>query len=176
MDTVQNKEEYSDFYKPDGAVGRGIAVTLMLVFGFPLYLLMNLGGREYKGWPNHYNPWSPVFTPKERWSVFLSDLGLLAVVGVLTYFGIHHGFGAVFKTYIVPYFVVHFWLVLITFLHHTNPECPHFDDKEWTFLKGALSTIDRNFGFLNVLFHRITDTHVLHHLFSQVQLPSSFQG
>lgn len=147
---------------------RLIKLILILIFGFPLYLIMNFGGREYKGWANHYNPWSPVFLPKERFEVFLSDLGLAGVVGGLTIVGYYFGFGCVLKTYIIPYLIVHSWLVLITFLHHSHPSCPHYDDGEWQWLKGALSTIDRSFGILNIAFHRITDTHVLHHLFSQV--------
>jgi len=150
------------------AVTRFISLSLVLTFGFPLYLLMNLGGHKYNGWPNHYNPWSPVFLPKERFEVLLSDIGLAGVIYGLYLVGKSFGFAVVMKTYIVPYFVVHAWLVLITFLHHSHPSCPHYNDKEWTWLKGALSTIDRSFGFLNIIFHRITDTHVLHHLFSQI--------
>ena len=34
---------------------------------------------------------------------------------------------------------------------------------------GALSTVDRDYGrFLNAAHHHIADTHVLHHLFSQI--------
>jgi len=150
------------------AVTRFFGLGLVLVFGFPLYLLMNLGGRTYKGWANHYNPWSPVFLPRERIEVLLSDLGLITVICGLYVIGQTFGFPMVLKTYIVPYFVVHAWLVLITFLHHSHPECPHYDDNEFTWLKGALSTVDRSFGFLNIIFHRITDTHVIHHLFSQI--------
>lgn len=147
---------------------RLVTLSLLLVFGFPLYLIMGLGGRKYDGWKNHFNPWSKVFLPKERFEVFLSDLGIAAVIGGLCVVGHYFGFACVLKTYIIPYFVVHFWLVLITFLHHTNPSCPHYNDEEYMWLKGALSTIDRRFGILDVLFHRITDTHVLHHLFAQV--------
>ncbi|GKF56201.1 hypothetical protein Tco_0166541, partial [Tanacetum coccineum] len=33
---------------------------------------------------------------------------------------------------------------------------------------GALSTIDRDFGFLNRVLHDVTHTHVLHHLISYI--------
>jgi hypothetical protein len=44
-----------------------------------------------------------------------------------------------------------------------------YREGEWSFVRGALCTIDRNFGaFLNVAFHHISDTHVVHHLFSNL--------
>ena len=60
--------------------------------------------------------------------------------------------------------------VMITLLQHTHKSLPHYDDKEWDWLRGALCTVDRSFGqFLNVMHHHIADTHVAHHLFSQVR-------
>ncbi|GFH20128.1 FA_desaturase domain-containing protein, partial [Haematococcus lacustris] len=68
-------------------------------------------------------------------------------------------------------------LVMITFLQHTHPSLPHYDDKEWDWLRGALATVDRSYGVLDHVFHQsygvldhvfhhIADTHVCHHLFS----------
>ncbi|KAI7746226.1 hypothetical protein M8C21_017691 [Ambrosia artemisiifolia] len=57
-------------------------------------------------------------------------------------------------------------LMLITYLQHTHPGLPHYDSSEWEWLKGALATVDRDYGVLNKVFHHITDTHVVHHLFS----------
>lgn len=48
-----------------------------------------------------------------------------------------------------PLMVVNFYLVLITLLQHTHPSLPHYDDAEWDWLRGALSTVDRDYGFLN---------------------------
>ena len=62
--------------------------------------------------------------------------------------------------------------VMITLLQHTHLSLPHYDDKEWDWLRGALCTVDRSYGpFLNVMHHHIADTHVAHHLFSQVHPP-----
>jgi omega-6 fatty acid desaturase (delta-12 desaturase) len=61
---------------------------------------------------------------------------------------------------------VNAWLVLITYLQHTHPALPHYDSSEWDWLRGALATMDRDYGILNKIFHNITDTHVAHHLFS----------
>ncbi len=55
---------------------------------------------------------------------------------------------------------------MITYLQHTHPNLPHYDDKEWDWLRGAMATVDRSYGFLDHIFHHIADTHVAHHLFS----------
>ena len=70
------------------------------------------------------------------------------------------------QVYVIPYLVVNNWLVMITLLQHTHPKLPHYNDKEWDWLRGALATVDRSFGFLDFFFHHIADTHVAHHLFS----------
>jgi omega-6 fatty acid desaturase (delta-12 desaturase) len=83
-----------------------------------------------------------------------------------------------------PYFVylrsssrVNHWLVLITFLQHTDPLIPHYRAPEFTFPRGALSTLDRKlFGDLGAipawlgatLTHGISETHVLHHVSSKI--------
>ena len=103
------------------------------------------------------------------------------------------------RSYVIPYLVVNFWLVLITLLQHTHPgaapppppcrhppqprvlpcpahtrvvspppaqpthiptppptELPHYTDDEWDWLRGALSTVDRDYGpLLNTLHHHI---------------------
>ncbi|KAL4779800.1 hypothetical protein BJX76DRAFT_361467, partial [Aspergillus varians] len=57
----------------------------------------------------------------------------------------------------------------ITYLHHTHRDVAHYTDATWTFTKGALSTVDRDFGFIGRhFFHHIIDHHVVHHLFSRI--------
>lgn len=41
-----------------------------------------------------------------------------------------------------------------------HPALPHFAAGEWAWLRGALSTVDRSYGFLDHFFHHIADTHV----------------
>lgn len=46
---------------------------------------------------------------------------------------------------------------------------PHYDNKTWTFARGATATIDRDLGFIDThLFHDIIGTHVCHHLISTI--------
>ena len=54
------------------------------------------------------------------------------------------------QVYIVPYLIVNLWLVMITLLQHTHPSLPHYNDSEWEWLRGALSTVDRSYGPLDV--------------------------
>ena len=70
--------------------------------------------------------------------------------------------------YLIPALGVHVFFVIITYLHHTHLSLPHYDSTEWNWIRGALSTIDRDFGFLNRVFHDVTHTHVLHHLISYI--------
>jgi len=46
--------------------------------------------------------------------------------------------------------------------------CPIIAAPNGLFLRGALATVDRNYGILNQWFHHIGDTHVCHHIFSKM--------
>lgn len=71
--------------------------------------------------------------------------------------------------YGIPYLWVNHWLVFITFLQHTDTHLPHYSEKTWTFARGALATIDRDFGFVGKhMFHGIIETHVAHHTASRM--------
>ncbi|KAK9055452.1 hypothetical protein SSX86_026535 [Deinandra increscens subsp. villosa] len=148
--------------------GRVLTLAFRLIFGFPLYLLTNVSGKKYGRFANHFDPLSPIFTERERIQVLLSDLGLIAVVYAVRKAMLAKGFAWVMSIYLVPVVVVHAFFVLITYLHHTHLSLPHYDSTEWDWIKGALSTIDRDFGFLNRVFHDVTHTHVLHHLISYI--------
>jgi len=82
----------------------------------------------------------------------------------LVLFGFQFGFLSLFKFYLVPYLIFVIWLDLVTYLHHTVEDMPWYRGKDWYFLKGALSTIDHDYGFINNIHHNI-GTHVAHHIF-----------
>ncbi|KAJ1332144.1 hypothetical protein BSLG_008963 [Batrachochytrium salamandrivorans] len=123
-------------------------------------------GQAYPEWVTHFTPNSVIFTEKNRPFVLLSDLGIFLVLGIIGLCAHRYGALNVFMYYGVPYLVVNFWLVAITFLQHTDPIIAHYRGEEWSFLRGALSTIDRDYGIFNHFHHHIGDTHVVHHLFS----------
>jgi omega-6 fatty acid desaturase (delta-12 desaturase) len=145
---------------------------IALVFGWPAYLVANISGpKKYVGKTNsHFQPDSALFSDAQRNDVIVSDIVLFSWIGALLfYFVPTFGLGNVFRLYFIPYLVVNFWLVLITYLQHTDIYLPHYTPKEWNYVRGALTTVDRDFGpLLNNLFHHIHDTHVVHHLISDL--------
>jgi len=164
-------EDDSVFATLNGVALRLFHMFITFTIGWPLYLFINATGHEYpKGkWVNHFLPSSPIYTTdKERFQVILSDIGLVLFIGLLSVMGTQYGFLWLFKVYGIPYLIVNFFLVLITFLQHTDPVLPHYTDSEWDWLRGALATVDRDFGILNHVFHHIADTHVVHHLFHEM--------
>jgi len=155
---------------------RSFYIVVMLTLGWPLYLSLNATSHDYGKRvipPNHFFPTSPIFTTdRQRREVAITDVTLLVVLFSMyktaVYLG---GFLPFVYVFGVPLMITNLFLVLITFLQHTDVAVPHYTATEWDWLRGALATIDRNYGFFNVLnhvFHHITDTHVVHHLFSEM--------
>ncbi|BFZ60485.1 hypothetical protein YB2330_001521 [Saitoella coloradoensis] len=151
------------------------SLVLQQLFGLPLYLAHNATGQPYdRTIPlrvSHYNPWTPIYGPNNPrfWAVVCSDLGLGLMGLGLWYASKFVGWSGVALYWFVPYLWVNHWLVIITYLQHTDPTLPHYRNKAWTFERGATATIDREFGFIGrKMFHCIIETHVLHHLVSRI--------
>ncbi|KAH7843318.1 hypothetical protein Vadar_015153 [Vaccinium darrowii] len=148
--------------------GRILSVLITLTLGFPMYLMFNVSGKKYDRFTSHYDPYSPLYSSRERAQVCISDAAILAVGVVLYKLAAAKGLTWVLCIYGVPLLVVNGFFVLITWIAHTHPGVPHYDSSEWNFLRGALATVDRDFGILNKVFHEVTNTHVAHHLFSTI--------
>ncbi|KAI5070504.1 hypothetical protein GOP47_0014847 [Adiantum capillus-veneris] len=146
--------------------GRLLSIVITLTLGWPLYLLFNVSGRPYERFASHFDPNGPIFNESERYQVLISDVSLVAVGLCIYKMAFAYGLFWLLKVYAIPVLIVNAFLVLITFLQHTHPSLPHYSDAEWEWLRGALSTVDRDYGILNHVFHHITDTHVAHHIFS----------
>lgn len=161
------KDEVDPVNKPSKPTTM-LQIALMEVFGWPLYLASNVTGpRKYRGKTNsHFNSNSVLFNDRERSDVAQSLVAFGVAVAVLAGWVATQGLWHFVSYYFVPLLVVNFWLVTITYLQHTDTDIPHYRGKEWTWLRGALATVDRDYGLLNTVFHGITDTHVAHHLFS----------
>ena len=102
--------------------------------------------------------------------IVVSVIGMLVAAGVLGWLVSVYGAAAVAAYYGVPYLIVNAHLTLITYLQHTDTYVPHYREPEFTWLRGALSTVDRSYGaWLDDAFHHIADSHVVHHLFHTVR-------
>jgi len=148
-----------------------------VVLGWPLYLLglASTGRLGYDGTflkdgeiIDHFRPSSKMFTDKVRGKILISTLTELGVLGLLLKLSLDYGFLTVGLWYTGPYLWTNFWLVLYTWLQHTDPSVPQYGPDEWTWVKGALSTIDRPYGIFDFFHHKIGSTHVAHHLFHEM--------
>lgn len=135
----------------------------------PLYLTFNATGPpKYKGkQASHFLPSSAIFQPRDYLDILVSVLALAAMFTFLGYLTLLFGLKAIVVYYGIPYLIVNYHLVLITYLQHTDEYIPYYRKSQFTWLRGALSTVDRSFGALvDYQLHHIADTHVAHHLFS----------
>jgi omega-6 fatty acid desaturase / acyl-lipid omega-6 desaturase (Delta-12 desaturase) len=155
----------------------GVKLTFYLLLGYPLYLagysstgiLAHDGTPLNDSYPDHFRPNSPLFPAKVYWKIAASTIAQFGLIGSLLYVGqFHTGHLPVFLYYWAPYLVVNAWLVVYTWLHHTDSSVPHYGADEWTWVRGALGTIDRPYGIFDFFHHRIGSTHVVHHLFHEL--------
>lgn len=82
---------------------------------------------------------------------------------------LRHGPIQMLKLYGVPYWIFVMWLDFMTYLHHHghDEKLPWYRGKQWSYLRGGLTTLDRDYGWFNNIHHDI-GTHVIHHLFPQI--------
>lgn len=174
-----NNERESFYAVMHEAMGDGAFAVFQiwthLVIGWPMYLLglastgrLAHDGSPLEGFADHFRPGSPMFPSKIRAKILLSTVTTIASVGYLGYLCATVGVLPVTLWYVGPYMVVNAWLVLYTWLQHTDPSVPQYGEGEWTWVKGALSTIDRDYGIFDFFHHRIGSTHVVHHLFHEM--------
>jgi omega-6 fatty acid desaturase (delta-12 desaturase) len=150
-----------------------IVIVLRFLVGWPLYLLTGVTGGPARGVTNHFWPGWPfsaaLFPGEWRRKVWLSDIGVVVMLGLLGWWTYSAGFLPVLAVYVGPYLVVNVWLVLYTWLQHTDVDIPHFDDEDWTWVKGAFMTVDRPYGgVLDFMHHHIGSTHVAHHMDARI--------
>ncbi|PCH37562.1 hypothetical protein WOLCODRAFT_84085, partial [Wolfiporia cocos MD-104 SS10] len=138
--------------------------------GFQLYLIHNRKGNpKYPPWTSHYKPSSLLFRPEERKYIALSDAAMAVMVSLLGYWVYQTSWSNVWRLYFVPWLWAHNWIVTITYLQHSDPTVPYYRG-QWTFLRGALATVDRPmFGWIGRFFwHGIAHDHIAHHFFVTV--------
>ncbi len=146
-----------------------LQLILHLLFGWPAYLLFGKTGGPKYGTTNHFWPTSPF--SKKLWpsiwarKVWLSDWGIAVVLIGLLIWAFKFGIYSVISLYFAPLLVVNIWLVLYTWLHHTDSDVPHLGNADFSYMRGAFLSVDRPYGkCLDFLHHRIGSTHVIHHI------------
>lgn len=131
-------------------------------FGWFIYLAVGYNPRRVK----HFDPIDPMFVGHFVGCIFsLVSLGLMVTLSYKFY--IAYGFGALLVYYLVPVFIMGTYIVVVTFLHHNEVNIPWYADDRWDFVKGQLSTIDRNYGIVHHVIHSI-GTHQMHHMFTKI--------
>tara|TARA_B110000305_G_C19259128_1_gene548643 strand:- start:430 stop:714 length:285 start_codon:yes stop_codon:yes gene_type:complete len=77
-----------------------------------------------------------MFPTKIRTKIALSTLGIFSLLGLLLKLSLNYGFLPVFLWYGAPYMWTNAWLVMYTWLQHTDESVPQYGDDEWTWVKG----------------------------------------
>ena len=124
-----------------------------------------------------FDPKAVMFAPHQYSSVVVSVVGVMLWLAAVVGWAYTRGFSEMFRVYGMTYLWVNHWLVLITFLQHTDPLLPHYRGSEHNFVRGALATFDRSLlgdlgsfmGWIGATAtHGISETHVVHHVSSKI--------
>lgn len=139
------------------------------LLAYPIYLAM--GTPDKPG--SHYDPNNArLFTNNEKKLVIESNAFNLGMVAILAAATAKFGLLSVATYYFAPWLVYIALLDAVTYLHHhghhdEEHHMPWYRGEEWSYLRGGLTCLDRDYGILNNLHHDI-GTHVIHHLFPQM--------
>lgn len=169
--SVQDLEEMVE----DAPIVTCFRIMTQQILGFPWYLANNITAAEdslpmpKSNIPlgnSHFAPWGSLFRKDEALLILMSDVGLFTMAYVLYMAGSYFSSTTIALLYLQPYLWVNHWIVAITYMQHTHPDLPKFENDAWTFMKGATATVDRKFDWFGKhLIHNIVDFHVIHHLF-----------
>lgn len=142
---------------------------LHLILGWPAYLLLGKTGGPRYGTSNHFWPTAPF--SKKLWpsiwakKVWISDWGIGFMLLLLLLWSINFGLNSMISLYLGPLIVVNIWLVIYTWLHHTDTDVPHLGASQFSYMRGAFLSIDRPYGrIFDFLHHSIGSTHAIHHI------------
>jgi omega-3 fatty acid desaturase (delta-15 desaturase) len=170
---VENDESWhpttkSLYEKMDPIARLGRLSFPLPLFAYPFYLWSRSPGKQ----GSHYDPDCDLFVPSERKMVQTSNAFLIGMLGLLAACTFKLGVVSMFNLYFMPYWINVVWLDIVTYLHHhgshdETEKMPWYRGEQWSYLRGGLTTIDRDYGIFNKIHHDI-GTHVVHHLFPQI--------
>ncbi|XP_004490604.1 omega-3 fatty acid desaturase, endoplasmic reticulum [Cicer arietinum] len=153
-------------YKDLDSMTKFVRFTVPLpMFAYPIYLWRRSPGKS----GSHFHPYSNLFSANERIEVTISTLCWTVMFSTLLYLSFVTSPLLILKLYGVPYWIFVLWLDFVTYLHHHGykQKLPWYRGQEWSYLRGGLTTVDRDYGWINNIHHDI-GTHVVHHLFPQI--------
>ncbi|KAF8735414.1 hypothetical protein AX14_002070 [Amanita brunnescens Koide BX004] len=168
--SISERRDYHEIFE-ETPVYTLVRMMIMQLLGWQIYLFTDtMGSPRHPPGTNHFSPKSSLFKPQERNDIIVSDIGVVTMSVVLYLWATEIGFAKFLLLYGVPYILTHHWIVMLTYLHHSDPSLPHYRRKEWSFLRGALSTVDRPLlGWIGrFFFHNVSHDHIGHHLFSTI--------
>lgn len=121
---------------------------------------------------SHFNPKAKIYRRHAK-QILLSGAGLVLMLGLLGFFAFATSLSFMIYMYFAPWLVFSLWIYAVTYLHHTHSENYWFYAEDWHFLKGALQTVDYDFGrfwgpIVNFFHHNIERYHVVHHIIPSV--------
>jgi omega-3 fatty acid desaturase (delta-15 desaturase) len=159
--------EVDEIFYPLPEAQKNLKYSMSYLFGLGtawfFYLICGFSGRSTK---SHFSTDHPLFKGEE-FRVSTSLISLIVWSLFLGFCGVTFGLQALFSFYVAPLFVFASWLVITTFLHHTEPDVPWYSTKEWNYVRGNLSSVDRDYGVFEWFTHTI-GIHQIHHLFPQI--------
>nr|ATV93528.1 omega-3 desaturase-like A [Patella vulgata] len=130
-----------------------------LGFGWMAYLWKGFGPRPM----NHWIPSHPIFA-RHLLGCALSIASIALWLVCLYFYASKMGLGNLLYHYAVPVFICGCYIVVVTFLHHSDLELPWYGENSWDNVRGKLSSVDRDYGMIHDVIHTI-GTHQVHHLF-----------
>ncbi|CAF0898882.1 unnamed protein product [Didymodactylos carnosus] len=133
-----------------------------LGIGWFYYLVFGYAPRPV----NHFNPFHPMFQ-KHIVGVTSSLIAYSLMFYLMHLYAQSYGYFALISYHLIPTFIFACYIVIITFLQHTEVDVPWYSGDEWNYVRGQLSTIDRNYGHVHSIIHS-AGTHQIHHLFTKV--------
>ncbi|KAJ7155454.1 delta-12 fatty acid desaturase [Mycena crocata] len=169
-ESLAQPADYHEIFE-DAPIYILLRMLIMQIFGWPLYLFTNaMGSPRHPPGTNHFLPSSAIFGPRQRNYILASDVGICCALYFLYLWTRQVGFSNLLKLYFIPFLCVNHWIVMLTYLHHCDPTIPYFRRNQWSFLRGAISTVDRPLlGWAGRFFlHNVSHDHISHHLFSSI--------
>ncbi|KAF8062488.1 fatty acid desaturase-domain-containing protein [Lyophyllum atratum] len=96
-------------------------------FGFQLYLIHNRKGNpRYPPGTSHYKPSSLLFKPEQRRSIIVSNIAMGIMFTLLAIYTYRAGSSSLWCYYFLPWLVAHNWIVMFTYLQHSDPTIPYY--------------------------------------------------